>query len=243
VFTESLLESNVHSRRGWTTALSFGAQSLAVGALLALPFLYTQALPKMVALGAQIGPPPGEPPRAEVEQSRNTATNSASEIVGNTVRIPIHIPSRAAEIHDSGPLQAQPNLGPYIPGSIGSGLSNGWPTSLLPVPHVAYLPHPQPTTRRYTVSGGVSQGLLTHQVKPTYPPLAIASRTQGTVVLAAVISKSGEIENLRVVSGHPLLVRAAAEAVQQWRYRPYLLNGEPVEIETQITVNFTLGNN
>jgi protein TonB len=82
---------------------------------------------------------------------------------------------------------------------------------------------------------------LLHDVKPIYPPLAIATHTQGAVVLAAVIDRNGTIEKLRVVSGHPLLVRAAIDAASQWRYRPYLLNGEPLEVETQITVNFVLG--
>ena len=81
---------------------------------------------------------------------------------------------------------------------------------------------------------------LVHRVQPAYPPLARAARIQGSVVLQAVISKTGTIENLQVLNGHPMLVRAALDAVQQWRYRPYFLNGEPVEVETQITVNFIL---
>ena len=81
---------------------------------------------------------------------------------------------------------------------------------------------------------------LVHRVQPAYPPLARAARIQGTVVLQAIISKNGTIQNLQVLNGHPMLVRAAIDAVQQWRYRPYFLNGEPVEVETQITVNFIL---
>jgi protein TonB len=84
------------------------------------------------------------------------------------------------------------------------------------------------------------EGNLIHRVQPDYPGLARSARIQGEVVLAAVISKDGTIENLRVLKGHPMLVKAALEAVQQWRYRPYLLNGEPVEVETQVTVNFVL---
>jgi protein TonB len=87
----------------------------------------------------------------------------------------------------------------------------------------------------------VSQGFLIQQVRPAYPALAIKARVQGPVILNALISRGGAIENLRLVYGHPMLVQAALDAVRQWRYRPYLLNGEPVEVETQITVNFTLG--
>ena len=96
------------------------------------------------------------------------------------------------------------------------------------------------TPQRVRVSQGVSQGLLIHQVKPTYPPLARQARIQGAVVLQAVITKDGTIQGLKVVSGHPMLTPSAIDAVKQWRYKPYFLNGEPVEVETAITVNFTL---
>jgi periplasmic protein TonB len=82
-----------------------------------------------------------------------------------------------------------------------------------------------------------------HKVQPAYPALARSARVQGIVVLQAIISKQGTIENLRILTGHPMLAPAAIEAVRQWRYRPYILNGEPVEVETQITVNFALGGN
>jgi protein TonB len=86
------------------------------------------------------------------------------------------------------------------------------------------------------------EGSLIRKVQPTYPPLAKSARIHGPVVLFAVISRSGTIDNLQVLSGHPMLVQAAIDAVQQWRYRPYILNQEPIEVETQITINFVLGN-
>jgi protein TonB len=94
--------------------------------------------------------------------------------------------------------------------------------------------------QRVRISGGVTRGLLIKRVEPTYPPLARAARVQGDVILTAVISVNGEIENLQLVSGHPMLVPAAITAVKQWRYKPYLLNGQPVEVETTITVIFSL---
>jgi protein TonB len=84
------------------------------------------------------------------------------------------------------------------------------------------------------------EGNLIERVQPQYPSLARQARIQGTVLLSAVISRDGKIENLQVLSGHPMLVQAAMDAVRQWRYRPYYLNNEPVEVETQVTVNFTL---
>ena len=88
--------------------------------------------------------------------------------------------------------------------------------------------------------GGVSQGLLIRKVHPTYPPLARQARIQGMVVVAGGDQQGRDIENLQLISGHPMLAPAAIEAVKQWKYKPYLLNGEPVEVETQVQVNFTL---
>ena len=94
-------------------------------------------------------------------------------------------------------------------------------------------------TKPYPISD-LNPGMLIKQVQPIYPAIAQQTRTEGKVVLVAVIDTQGRIENLRALSGHPFLVPAAINAVQQWRYRPYILNGQPVEVETQITVNFTL---
>ncbi len=93
---------------------------------------------------------------------------------------------------------------------------------------------------RVRVSQGVTEGMVLRRVQPNYPPLARQARIQGDVILQAEISKEGAIENLRVISGHPMLAPAAIDAVKQWRYKPYFLNGEPVAVETQITVKFSL---
>jgi protein TonB len=112
-----------------------------------------------------------------------------------------------------------------------SGLVSAVPTAL-----------PAPSLSTVKISQGVSQGLLIKRVQPRYPQNALSMRIQGTVQLVATINKEGNISNLKVVSGDPILVRAATEAVHQWRYKPYYLNGEPVEIETQISINFKLPN-
>jgi protein TonB len=98
----------------------------------------------------------------------------------------------------------------------------------------------QPKVSRIRVGGNVQAANLIRKVSPSYPPLAKQARVQGTVRFTAIIGKDGTIQNLQLVSGHPLLVSAAQEAVKQWQYRPTLLNGEPVEVVTQIDVNFTL---
>jgi protein TonB len=105
------------------------------------------------------------------------------------------------------------------------------------------VPSPPKTNQpaRLKRGGDVEEALLLSQTKPAYPLLAIQTRTQGDVVLRAIIGKDGSVAELQVVSGHPLLVKAAMDAVRQWRYKPTLLNGEPVEVDTTITVSFRLG--
>jgi protein TonB len=121
-----------------------------------------------------------------------------------------------------------------VPGGQMGGVIGGIISSTpVAVPKVA-------TPQRVRVSLGVSQGLLIKKIQPAYPPLARQARIQGKVLLQAEISKDGTIENLRLISGHPMLAPAAIEAVKQWRYKPYMLNGEPVAVETQVEVNFTL---
>jgi protein TonB len=93
---------------------------------------------------------------------------------------------------------------------------------------------------RLQVSQGVTQGMLLHRVQPSYPALARQARIQGSVVLQAEIGRDGSIQNLHLISGHPMLAPSAVEAVKQWKYKPYILNQQPVEVETTITVNFSL---
>jgi len=95
--------------------------------------------------------------------------------------------------------------------------------------------------KKVSISAGVMTGMLVQKTQPIYPPIAKAARVSGTVVLQATISKAGTIENLHVISGPAMLQQAAMDAVKTWRYRPYLLNNEPVEVETTVNVIFTLG--
>ena len=99
---------------------------------------------------------------------------------------------------------------------------------------------PKPILQKLNISQGVSQGLLMKKVQPVYPRNALAMRVEGVVELAATISKTGDITNVKVVKGDSQLTRAATDAVKQWKYKPYLLNGEPVEITTEVTISFKL---
>ena len=117
------------------------------------------------------------------------------------------------------------NSGPGVPWGTGTGMA-----TVAPPPVVHIQPH----------RSVMMEGNLIDRIQPNYPPIAKAVRIQGAVILHAIISREGTIQNLQVISGHPMLVKAAMEAVKQWRYRPYVLNGQPVEVETQVTVNFVL---
>jgi protein TonB len=164
-----------------------------------------------------------------------------TDIVNGELRTPTKIPNKVKIItEDEAPPPAMASAGVVggVPGGVPGGSMGGVMGSILSAtptvaPKIA-------TPQRVRVSSGVSTGMLVRKVPPTYPPLARQARIQGTVILQAMISKEGTIENLQLISGHPMLAPAAIEAVKQWKYKPYLLNGEPVEVETQVQVNFTL---
>jgi len=245
MFEDSLVESGgkLKSKQGATTAVSFILQILLIGVLVLLPLVFTEALPKqqlMTFLVAPPPPPPPPPPPAATPEIK-VVKKMTTELDNGELRTPTKIPKKIQMIkEDEAPPPTSGVAGVVggVPGGVPGGavggvlggIISGTPTA---VPKVA-------TPQRVRVSQGVSQGLLIHQVKPSYPPLARQARIQGTVVLQAVIGKDGNIQGLKVVSGHPMLAPAALEAVKQWKYKPYYLNGEPVEVDTTINVNFTL---
>ena len=239
MFGDSLLDPHWPNRshRGWTTLASFALQALGVGMVISLPLLSTDGLPKLhlVFVGSPIGPPPGQ--RAAPAQHPPTA-QPQNNLLPHVFASPEHVPLGIAHDADA----SLPELGACpscVPGGTGPlGISNPVFNSLGNAPTIVP-PPPTPTARPARVSR-MMEGNLIYKVQPVYPPMARAARIQGPVVLRAIISKAGAIENLQVVIGHPMLVKAALEAVSQWRYRPYILNDQPVEVETRVTVNFML---
>lgn len=135
------------------------------------------------------------------------------------------------EAPDVGAVGVEGGVGGGVPGGVLGGIIGG----------AAPPPPPKPTQTRIRVGGAVQAASLTHQVQPIYPQIAKTAHVSGTVVLHAIIAKDGTIQQLEYVSGPPLLMRAAMDAVREWRYRPTLLNGEPVEVDTTVQVVFTLG--
>jgi len=125
---------------------------------------------------------------------------------------------------------------PQLPGQISDSSANTSDLNSLMSTPPSSIPKLSPSTLK--VSQGVSEGLLIKRVQPTYPPAAIAVHAQGSVQIEATINKEGYVTNPKVIHGNSILAQAAVAAVRQWRYKPYYLDGQPVEIQTQITVNF-----
>lgn len=230
---------NARSRFGLTTLTSFGLEALLVAVLLIAPMLRPPAIPLLRRLSTPISlsQTPAEPkPSVEHSALNSVAHRSATEIV---LRQPAQIPNHIL-------ITSEPTPPAFIASSSGAGTAvNGDFRGLLGAVGTGaapVIPRPAVTIEHPVRLSHMSEGDLIRKVMPAYPALARSARIQGTVVLQAMISKQGTIENLRLLSGHPMLAPAAIEAVKQWRYRPYILNSEPVEVETQITVNFALNN-
>ncbi|MGD0215133.1 MAG: TonB family protein [Terriglobales bacterium] len=243
MFEDSLIESGNRfkaKRRLSTTILSFVLQVFLIGILILIPLIYTDALPKSMTMTFLVAPPPPPPPPPPPAAAPVKVVKMVSEVVNGQLRTPTKIPEKVQMIKEE---EAPPDLGAGgVPGGVPGGIPGGSAGGVIggiissthvDVPKVA-------TPQRVRVSSGVSTGLLIRKVSPTYPQLAKQARIQGQVVLQAEISKDGTITNLQLISGHPMLAPAAIEAVKQWRYKPYLLNGEPVAVETQVIVNFSL---
>ncbi|HEX8810860.1 MAG TPA: energy transducer TonB, partial [Terracidiphilus sp.] len=166
--------------------------------------------------------------------SQATATPRLIEMPLTNTTTQIHI---GRTVTDAPPSTPDNSIGISTIGTGNGTIPGGDPFS-----HTANsAAHVVKPTSTITVSRGVAEGMIVQRIVPDYPAIARAARLEGTVVLQATISKTGTIENLRVIDGPVMLRQAAINAVQQWRYRPYLLNGDPVEVETAINVNFTLG--
>ncbi len=243
MFEDSLVESGgrLKGKRGTTTLVSFVLQILLIGILVLLPLIFTEALPRQQLMTFLVAPPPPPPPPPPPAAAPVVVKKIQSELDNGQLRTPTAIPKKIQMIKEDEPPPTTGVAGVVggVPGGVPGGSMGGVLGGVLSSTPVAV---PKAATpQRVRVSQGVSQGLLIHKVQPAYPALARQARIQGTVVLQALIGKDGTIQNLHVVSGHPMLTGSALDAVKQWRYKPYYLNGEPVEVETTINVNFTLG--
>ena len=233
----SALEStwDQSARRGWTTLASFTMQAFGLSLIIAISLIWVERPPQVHWL--QISAPTAFTPHADTQPAPGHHTAAAGNREHQRIIAPLSVPRETPRINDpgSGPIAPDAPTIDYGPGNgpiIGAthGLGDAIP---LVIPA-----RPAPTRPLHVST--LTEANLLRRVQPIYPPLARQARVQGAVELRAIISKTGTIENLVVVSGHPMLARSAMEAVRQWRYRPYQLNNQPVEVETDITVNFVL---
>ena len=235
MFEDSLVESTRHisKRRGWMTVLSTSIQIVFVAVLVILPLLRTSAISLRPNSIPVVGPYPKQP---IVEAHRNVGSADSTSIAPPAIRVARTLGHMS--LRDPGAIGepvAQPvqiclsdcRIGLNVPYAIGNSAEN--------------VILKKPEQRRPPVISQFDPGQIVRRVEPLYPPLARTARIHGMVVMHAIISREGAIERLQVVrSDHPMLNRAALDAVSQWRFKPYILNREPIEVETEITVNFTL---
>ncbi len=243
MFEDSLLESGgrLKTKRGWTTSFGLLVQVGLLVLMVLMPLIFTEALPKQQLMTFLVAPPPPPPPPPPAAAPVKIVKQIQTDIVNGELRTPTKIPQKVQMIKEDEappPVMASSGVVGGVPGGIPGGQMGGVIGGIISstpvaVPKVA-------TPQRVRVSQGVSAGLLVRRVQPNYPPLARQARIQGQVVLHAVISKDGSITGLTLISGHPMLAPAAIDAVKQWKYKPYLLNGEPVEVDTEVLVNFSL---
>jgi protein TonB len=240
MFADSLFSSSSldRSRRGWTTLASLALQALGLAVLLTLPIFYTEGLPQAHLRDLLLTPPSpvgsqNPVPRPVAHSNPATTTTTSRAILA-----PRQIPSHT---YDGPDVPAAPTV-PYTGSSLGVDHVAGGGDSSGITRLFSFSP-PSVSMASTTKAPPIShwmEGNLIRKVPPIYPIPAKSMGIQGTVLLRAVIGRDGKIERVNVISGHPLLVKSALDAVSQWLYRPYYLNDQPVEVETHVTVNFIL---
>ena len=226
------------ARSRLSMVLSAGLQFAILGLLVLFPLIYTEALPKGMLLTTLVAPPPPPPPAPKVQVKPVQRIIQQGKMMAPSV-----IPKEVKMIKEE---ELPPDVPVYqggggVPGGVPGGMPGGVMGGILGGTGGGPPPPKPEGPKRIRVSTGVQEAKLLNQVRPVYPPLARQARVQGTVRLHAIIAKDGSIQQLEVVSGPPLLIQAARDAVLQWRYKPTLLSDEPVEVETFIDVIFTLG--
>jgi periplasmic protein TonB len=230
MFEQSLMESGggLRRHRGLVTSISALAQLTLLAIAVLLPMIFSQTLPLLkqrsverVLIPRSVPPPEPPPPTNEGGRQNNLSSGPRTIVVNN--------PFPAMRTLASGHEVNQPQIPQWYSPSTGPGdLPIGNTTSNVSGPS------------KPPIVSILSEGRIIRRVTPEYPAIAKRTGVQGKVVLEAVISRAGRIENLRLISGHPWLASAAEAAVSQWQFRPYILNGAPIEVMTQITVDFKL---
>jgi protein TonB len=249
MFEQTFVDGTGKTKKSWTVSAAFILEIIAIGIFILIPLIYTEALPKtQLAAFLTAPPPPPPPPPPPAAAPVKIVKVAPRQFDAGRLLAPKAIPKDIAMIKEEElpPPSASAGVVGGVPGGVPGGAAGGVIGGIISSVPTAAPPPPPPkvekaaTPQRIRVGGNVQAANLIRKVTPVYPPLAKQARVQGTVRFTAIISKDGTIQQLQLVSGHPLLVQAAQDAVKQWLYKPTLLNGEPVEVVTQIDVNFTL---
>ena len=242
---EDLIECSPAGKKtktGLTIFISTIFQLLILVVMILVPLIYTEALPKAMLSTFLVAPPPPPPPPPPAAAPVQRVKPMAKLMQSGKLQAPTSIPKQVTMIkEEEQPPDMAVGVVGGVPGGIPGGQSGGVLGGIIGGVASNLPPPPKAAPSRIRQGGNVQQAKLINQVRPLYPPLAKQARIQGTVQLQAIIAKDGTVIQLEVLSGHPLLVQAALDAVRQWRYQPTLLNGEPVEVVTTVAVVFTLG--
>jgi protein TonB len=254
MFEQTFVESG-RTNKSWTVMVSFIGQIGLIVIAVILPLIYTQVLPSatLASMLTAPPPPPPPPPPPAAQQPIKVVKVIPRQFDAGKLMAPKVVPKEIATIKEE---EAPPPSASYagVVGGVSGGVAGGAVGGVLggiigAVPVAAPPPPPPPpppaakkveTVQRIKVGGNVQSAAIIKKIAPVYPQLAKSARVSGVVHLAAIIAKDGTIQELHSLGGPALLIQAAMDAVKQWVYHPTMLNGEPVQVETTIDVNFTL---
>jgi len=251
MFEQTFVEGTGKTNKSWTVLVSFIGQIVLIIVAVILPLIYTDVLPATTLQSFLVAPPPPPPPPPPPAAAPPVKVVKVipRQFDAGRLMAPKAIPKDIAMIKEDElppPSSAVAGVVGGV-GSVGGGAVTGVLSGIIgAVPSAAPPPPPPPpppkaaALQRIKVGGNVQAAMIIRKTQPIYPPLAKSARVQGVVHLAAVIAKDGTIQELHSLGGPALLIQAAMEAVKTWVYKPTMLNGEPVQVETTIDVNFTL---
>jgi protein TonB len=243
MFEQAMLSNANGGRRAWTTGLGFAGQASLVGFIALVPMIWPEAMPKPQALLTLLTPAaPVAPPPTRTFKPRSIQTT----IARMRFIMPASIPKTVARVIED-PPEAVGDPGPGIGINVPTGLPGGILGALsealtrpIPVKPPTIQPKPESVAPKRIRTSSIELARILHRVDPVYPTVAKLAHVSGTVELTGVIATDGHIRELKALSGNPLLIKAALDAVSQWIYAPPVLNGERVEVIAPITVNFRL---
>jgi periplasmic protein TonB len=243
---DDLVDSGVDKKttnKRWTVILSAIIQAGILFVFVLIPLIYTEALPKGSLTTFLVAPPPPPPPPPPAAAVTKVVKPVARIIQQGKMMAPTVIPKKINIIKEE---EMPPDVGSQgvvggVVGGVPGGQAGGVLGGIIGGTGGGPPPPPPKAQSRIRVGGNVQAAKMVRQVQPIYPQIAKTAHVQGTVILHAVIAKDGSVSELQYISGPPLLMKSAMDAVREWKYQPTLLNGEPVEVDTTISVIFTLG--